>query len=161
MRLTTIAFILFVGYAISAQAQEDDPLAELANLGDSVAEMTEEGGGSIRAKKDADLTRSKRLKDRKNFEAKVEDIKIGKFPIVALKLRVIKEAKDGAGKSVKRNEELVIIPKLKIKGGKVALDDADTLINAGSYYLQQGDKVMVRLGKQKGKVWEADYIERK
>ena len=138
-----------------------DPLAELANLGDSVAETTQEGGGSIRAKKDADLTRDTRMKDARNIEAKVESVKPGDFPAVAIKLKVLKPSKEGAGKDVKANDMLVIIPKFKVEAGKVALADPETVRNAGSYYLQEGDKVVVRLGANKGKVWEADYIERK
>ncbi len=148
-------------FAVSTARAEGDPLAELASLGDSVAETAQEGGGSIRAKKDVDLSRDKRLKDGKNLEGKVETIKIGTFPAVAIKLKVLKPAKDGAGKDVAANEVLVIVPRLKVEGGKVAMNDAETQLNAGSFYLVQGDKVAVRLGAKKGKVWEAEYIERK
>ncbi len=147
--------------AAQAATPETDPLAELASLGDSVAETAQEGGGSIRAKKDVDLTREKRLKDPKNLEAKVERLKAGTFPTVALRLKVLKPAKEGPGKDVKANDTLVVVPRLQITGGKVSLADAATVLNAGSYYLQEGDRVMVRLGASKGKVWEAEYIERK
>ncbi len=70
-------------------------------------------------------------------------------------------AKDAEGKSIKKNDTLVVVPKLKVEGKTVALADSPTLINAGSFYLQAGDKVMIRLGANKGKYWEADYIERK
>lgn len=160
MRAVLVGLPLLLVTAAVAHA-ESDPLAELANLGDSVAETAQEGGGSIRAKKDADLTRERRLKDPKNIEAKVESAKAGSFPVVAIKLKVLKASKEGAGKDVKANDTLVIVPKLKVEGGKVAMTDSDTVLNAGCYYLQEGDKVMVRLGTNKGKVWEAEYIERK
>ncbi len=156
--LTSAVAVLLIA---SSAAADDDPLAELASLGDSVAEASQEGGGSIRAKKEADLTRDKRLKDPQNLEAKVESVKAGKFPLVAVQLKILRPAKQGKGKEMKSNQSLVVVPKLKVDGGKVAMDDATTQLNAGSFYLQKGDRVMVRLGAQKGKLWEADYIERK
>lgn len=164
MRLSLIAIMctgLLIGASVEAQDDDVDPLAELAELGDALADDGPEGGGSIRAKKDADLTRSKRIKDPNNFEAKVDSVKGAKFPLVAIRLKITKPAKKGAGKALKRNQQIVIYPKLKVSGGKVALEDGATLINAGAFYLQKGDKVVVRLGTQKGKLWEAEYIERK
>jgi len=162
MRARWLAGFAVLLLAASVEAQEeDDPLAELAALGDAVAETGPEGGGSIRAKKDVDQEASKRLKDRRNLEAKVELVKVGAFPAVAVKLKVIKPAKEGAGKGVQKNSSLVVLPKLKVDGGKISLEDPETLRNAGAFYLKRGDKVMVRLGPSKGKVWEAEYIERK
>ena len=78
------------------------------------------------------------------------------------KNHIICDFKTGAEKNIqKKNDAIVILPKLKIVEGKVALEDPDTLLNAGAFYLQRGDKVVVRLGVKKGKVWEAEYIERK
>lgn len=164
MRALVLALAVGMLVASTAGAEgqaESDPLAELAALGDSVAEAAQEGGGSIRAKKDADLTREKRLKDPRNLEARVEARKTGTFPTVALRLKVLKPAKEGAGKDFKASEALVVIPKLKVEGGKVSYGDADTVLNAGSFYLQEGDRVVVRLGASQGKVWQAEYIERK
>lgn len=160
-RLAALALPLALCITSSARAAEADPLAELAKLGDSVAETAQEGGGSIRAKKDVDLSRDKRLKDPRNVEAKVESSKTGTFPAVALKLKVLKPAKEGPGKDLKANEIIVVTPKLKADGGKIALTDNETVLNSGSYYLVDGDKVMVRLGEKTGKVWQAEYIERK
>lgn len=178
MAITLLAFVVGCPFALAqsepsvqapaaetpdpaAPAAESDPLAELASLGDAIAESVQEGGGSIRAKKDVDLSRAKRLKDEKNLEARVEATRSGSFPAVALRLKVLKPAKDGAGKSLKVSESIVVVPKLKVVGTALALDDGDTVRNAGAYYLQVGDKVMVRLGAQKGQVWQAEYIERK
>jgi len=161
MHRIALALPLVLCVGASARAAEADPLAELAKLGDSVAETTQEGGGSIRAKKDVDLTRDKRIKDPRNLEAKVESVKTGAFPVVALKLKILKPSKEGAGKDLKANDVIVVTPKLKTDGGKVALTDDDTVLNSGSFYLQEGDKVAVRLGDKAGKVWQAEYIERK
>ena len=160
IRGLTIVSVLFLAVTVEAQ-DEDDPLAELAALGDAIAETGPEGGGSIRAKRDIDPAIAKRMKDPRNVEGKVEVVKVGKFPAVAIKFNVTRSAKEGAGKDVPRNGSIVVLPKLKVDGGKVALADGDTLVNAGAFYLKKGDKILVRLGKNKGKVWEAEYIERK
>jgi len=91
----------------------------------------------------------------------VELTNLGKFPAVAVRLKITKPAKEGAGKGVKGNDTIVIVPKLKMDAGRVAMDDATTAINAGAFYLMKGDKIVVRLGEMKGKVWVADYVERK
>ncbi len=161
MRIVILSALVVLCFTANSVEAQTDPLAELAALGDSVADTAAEGGGSIRAKKDTDLSRDKRLKDDKNLEAKVEVVKLGAFPAVAVRLKVTKPAKVGAGKDVKANDVLVIVPKLKVEAGKVALNDPDTQLNAGTFYLVEGDKVAVRLGQKKDKVWEAEYIERK
>ncbi len=163
MRIMTIgaAVIALMMLGPSAEAQEGDPLAELAALGDEMAETGPEGGGSIRAKKEADLDRTMRLKDKRNVEAQVEGVNTARFPFVAVKLKIRKPATDGAGKSVKKNSEIVVVPAMKFSGKSADLTDEATLMNAGAYYLQRGDRVMVRLGEKKGSVWSAEYIERR
>jgi hypothetical protein len=150
----------FLGFGVIASAQSDDPLAELAALGDAVASSGPEGGGSIRAKREVDPAVAQRQGDARNYEAKVEEVKGGKFPVVALRLKIMKPAKQGVAE-VKKDGMIVIVPKLKVDAGKVDMNDADTRLNAGAFYLQPGDKVLVRLGANKGKVYEAEYIERK
>lgn len=147
--------------AASVAANDLDPLAELAALGDALADSGPEAGGSIRAKRDADLTGAKRVSAAENLEGRVDEVKLGRFPTVALRVKVLRSAQTGTGKDVAKNATLVIVPKLKIQEGEVDLADADTLVNAGAFYLKKGDKVAVRLGSQRGKLWEADYIERK
>lgn len=142
--------------------EEGDPLAELAALGDAMASLGPEGGGSIRAKRDVDPKVAARRKDKRNLEARVESVKVGGFPTVALRIKVTRPAKSGPGKSVKRNSSLVIVPAYQVSGGQVALKDPDTLRNAGAFYLKSGDRVLVRLAdKPDGKLWRAEYIERK
>ena len=151
-----------VGAESEAEPMEDDPLAELAALGDAIADVGPEAGGSIRAKRMIDPALLQRQKDPNNLQARVETVRVGRFPAVALKVKVSRPAKEGPGKQIARNDSLVLLPKLKVKGGRVALDDPDTLRNAGAFYFKPGDKIYVRLGaKQKGTVWEAEYIERK
>ncbi len=144
-----------------AAEAEADPLAELAALGDAVAATGPEAGGSIRAKRDVDPAVAQRQSDPRNAEARVETVKIGKFPMVAVRLKITKGAKQGPGKDLAKNATIVIVPKLKVDAGKVSLEDPETALNAGAFYLQNGDKVLVRVGEKKDKVWQADYIERK
>jgi hypothetical protein len=157
--------LLFVPVALCLSAvpvrAETDPLAELAQLGDSVADSAQEGGGSIRAKREVDLTRDRRLKDPRNLEARVESVKTGTFPAVALRLKVLKAAKEGPGQSFKASDVLVVVPRLVVEGGKVVLTDPTTVQNAGAYYLVEGDKVVLRLGARSGRTWQAEYLERK
>jgi len=150
---------LLAGTALAQDAA--DPLAELAALANEASANSPEGGGSIRAKKDADVSALARLKDAKNLEGRVESVVVKGFPIVAVPIKVVAPAKEGSGKDVKKNDTVIVTPKFKLDGKNVALADPDTLINAGAFYLKKGDKVAIRLGANKGKYWEADYIERK
>lgn len=156
------AAALGLGAGGLALAQDIDPLAELAALGDSLSDAGPEGGGSIRAKREVDPSIAKRKTDKRNLEARVEDVRTGKFPAVAVKLKVLKPAQDGAGKGLSRNATLVVLPQLKVAGGKVDMGDEPTRLNAGAFYLQSGDRVVVRIGdNKKGDLWTAEYIERK
>ncbi len=140
---------------------DSDPLAELAALGNSVAEAEVEGGGSIRAKKEGDTAKLQRLNAPDNVEARVEAVTQQKFPLVAIKIKISKPGKAGKGTEMAKDQVLVVIPKLKAAGAHIDLTDADTVTNAGAYYLKKGDKVAVKLGAQTDKAYWADYIERK
>lgn len=153
--------LMLAAPAVAQEGADVDPLAELAALGDAMADAGPEGGGSIRAKRNVDPEEAQRRKDKRNIEARVEQLNTGKFPAVAVKLKVLKPAKEGEGKDIKRSQTLVVVPALKIEGSSVAMEDPQTRLNAGAFYLQVGDQVLVRLGAQKGNVWTAEYIERK
>lgn len=137
-------------------------IEELQELGDAAATEAEpKGGGSIRAKKEAELARTTRLGRAANLQAKVEAVSRGRFPLVALRLRVTRPAGTGEGAGVAKNSILVVTPKVAITPGGVNLGDSATELNAGAYYLQRGDTVAVRLGEKRGRTWIADYVERK
>ena len=87
---------------LSSEPADYDPLAELSALGSALAELDQEAGGSIRAKKAVDLGRTQRLKDPRNLQAKVLKVKQAGFPLVALVLKVSRSAKEGPGKGVKK-----------------------------------------------------------
>jgi hypothetical protein len=154
-------FVLIALATSIAYAAEADPLAELAALGDQMTAVAPEGGGSIRAKRDVDVSKLDRLKDPENIEARVEELKMGRFPAVALRVRVVKPAQTGIAKSVKTNDSLVIFPNYKVDAGKVDFKDEGTARNAGAFFLQNGDKVIVKLDKQLKQTWRASFIERK
>ena len=158
---TGLAFA-FVALQIQvARAQDEDPLAALAALGDAISDDGPEGGGSIRAKKDVDTAMTDRLGDPHNLQVKITEVLHGKFPAVAVKAKVLKLPKTRGAVEISKNETLVLVPLLKVRGGRVDMQDEGTRINAGSFYLRCGDKAMVRLGERRGKVWQAAYIERK
>lgn len=164
MSAIAVGLILAGAAAAAAEVEGDlfDPLEALASLGDSLlADESEEGGGSIRARQTRDRLAVLRLKDSRNLEAKITTIRKGTFPTVALKVKVTRPAQEGAGAKMAKNQTLVVFPRLKFSSSVVDLADDPTLLNAGAYYLHRGDKVMIRLGYQRGRVWEADYIERK
>jgi hypothetical protein len=140
---------------------DDDPLGELAAMADFLSDNGPDAGGSIRAKQEANVDRSKRLKDPRNITAKVEAVKRGVFPAVALKLKVSKSAKEGLGKDIAKNSVIVVVPDLKRVAATTDFADGATVLNAGAFYLNRGDKIVVRLGKKTGKYWTAEYIERK
>lgn len=80
--------------------------------------------------------------------------------MIALKLKVKKSAKIGAGSKVKKKSTIVVIPDYDLSYGQVDFNNSKTKLLVGSYYLQRGDKVRVRLRQKKGGYWTADYIER-
>ncbi len=155
------AAVACVVCGVASASVDADPLAELAALGNGMADSALEAGGSIRAKRVGDKDAAKRLKDPRNAEVRVEEVRVGTFPLVALKVRVIQPASQGPGAGVKKNDVLVVTPAVKVVQGKADTTDAASLWNIGAYYLQDGDKVMVRVTSQTGKVWSAEYIERK
>lgn len=164
----SMAFCLSFSMVNPAAAQEGgdaaalDPFAEMASLADEMSAATPEAGGSIRAKRDVDPKVRARKKDKRNVEAKVEQIKRGRFPMVVLKLKVIRSAKEGPGKEFTRNASIVVMPAMATKAGQVDMADDATRINAGAFYFEHGDKVVLRPTKNtKGDLWQVDYIERK
>jgi hypothetical protein len=81
---------------------------------------------------------------------------------VALVLKVTKPADDGPNKDkAKKDGQIIVIPQYKMSGKTVDLGDPGSVLNAGAYFLAEGDVVYVRLDSQDGKFWKAGYIERR
>lgn len=140
-----------------------DPLIELAELGESAAadaDATPEAGGSIRAKRETDMMAMARLNDPNNLRARVEEVHRGAFPLVALKIQVLRAAKEGDGARHKKGDRIVVLPKLTVASGRVDMNDTQTEINGGAFYLKRGDKIAVRVGNKSGRAWTAEYLER-
>lgn len=140
---------------------DEDPLAELAALGDALGDSGPEGGGSIRAKRDVDPAIAAQLKDKRNVSGKVEAVRLGKFPAVAVRIKVVKPAESGPGQDFQQNDEIVVVPKMKVSAGRVDMSDPDTVTNAAAYYLQEGDKVLLRIDSKRGSAWQVAWIQRK
>lgn len=140
---------------------EDDPAAAMAALGDQLAMDNPEGGGSIRAKKDPDTKAAQRKASPDNLQARVVSLKKGAFPQVGLVLKVLKPATKGAGKDIAKDAQLIVTPTYKFAGKAADLSDEATTLNAGAYYLAEGDTVFVRLDAKTGNVWKASYVERR
>jgi len=140
----------------------DDAASAMQAMGDQLAADNPEGGGSIRAKREPDTAALARKNDKRNITAKVVQAKKGTFPQVALVVKVTKAAEDGPNKDkVKKDDQLILFPNYKLAGKTVDMTDHDSVMNAGSFYLEEGDTVYVRLDSQAGKSWKVAYIERK
>jgi hypothetical protein len=159
-----IALVLFSLSVLApfAFAEDKDPAAAMKDLGDQLAMENPEGGGSIRAKKEPDTSATQRKNDKKNLQARVISMKKGAFPQVALVLKVTKPAEDGPNKDkAPKDAQIIVMPTYKVAGKHVDLADNESVLNAGAYYLAEGDTVFVRLDAQEGKLWKAGYIERR
>lgn len=148
--------------APAAFAEDKDPAAAMKDLGDQLAMENPEGGGSIRAKKDPDTSATQRKNDKKNLQARVISVKKAAFPQVAIVLKVTKPAEDGPNKDkAAKDAQIIVVPTYKVAGKTVDLADQASVLNAGAYYLAEGDTVFVRIDTQEGKLWKAGYIERR
>jgi hypothetical protein len=47
-----------------------------------------------------------------------------------------------------------------MKGKDPDWSDENTQLNAGAWYMQKGDKVLVKIGKKNGDVYDAEIITR-
>lgn len=159
MKKTMLALSVLL-LAPAALADDKDPASAMKDMGDQLAMENPEGGGSIRAKKEPDTSAVQRKNDKKNIQARVISIKKGAFPQVALVLKVTKPAEDGPNKSAK-DAQLIVVPSYKLAGKTVDLADQSSVLNAGAFFLAEGDTVFVRLDGQEGKLWKAGYIERR
>lgn len=162
MKKLSLAVVSALLLTPAAFADDKDPAAAMKDLGDQLAMENPEGGGSIRAKKDPDTSATQRKNDKKNVQARVISIKKGAFPQVALVLKVTKAAEDGPNKDkAAKDAQIIVVPTYKLNGKTVDLADQPSVLNAGAFYLAEGDTVFVRLDAQDGKLWKAGYIERR
>jgi hypothetical protein len=129
-------------------------LANAAMQGDEA-----DSGSSLRAKKTADL--EKMFKDQAiTAQGTVADAGGATFPQAELVVSVTRAPSGELGKTVRKGAKIKFKPVLKMKGAAVDWADENTQINAGAWYLQKGDKVLVKIGKNNNGVYDAEIISR-
>ncbi len=139
-----------------------DPLSELAGLGGGVAVADgPEGGGSIRASKPTPMAGGAReIQDhdpKLRFEAEVVEVKRGDFPNVTLKLKMRRGDRSNPlakklyyGKVI---EAVVVFAAGELTG-------AVNRRNLAAWYLEPGDRVIVRPTAVSDTRYEVDYLVR-
>jgi hypothetical protein len=91
--------------------------------------------------------------------AEVVRVKHGKYPFVAVTVRLDARPKDPA--LAKLPKELTVVPRVELKGGVIAPSDARSRVNIGAWYVKPGDKVLVALeGQTEQGFWVARAFER-
>lgn len=91
--------------------------------------------------------------------AEVVRVKHGKYPFVAVTVRLDARPRDPA--LAKLPKELTVVPRVELKGGVIAPSDARSRVNIGAWYVKPGDKVSVALEGQTEKgFWVARAFER-
>jgi hypothetical protein len=133
-----------------------DPLAELAQLGHSLVSDGPEGGGSIRGKRRTAMPRSEPCE----LRGKVERVVRGRFPLVAIRLKVLEPARAGPGAAMRNNDTLVILPHVMMSTSLPVMSDPATVVNAGAYYMRPGDRITACINGRSGRAWNARSIRR-
>lgn len=129
-------------------------LANAAMQGDE-----SDSGSSLRAKKTANLEAM--FKDQATTaQGTIAEAGGSTFPNAEVTVSIIRAPTGELGKTVRKGAKLKFKPVLKMKGKDVDWSDANTQVNAGAWYLQKGDKVLVKIGKNNGGVYDAEIISR-
>lgn len=122
----------------------------------------EGSGSSIRATKAAELPGASAPAELQVVGATVLSVKHGKYPHVAvtLKLDVIPKALADAG--VKPGAKVTVVPRVQLEGGRIAPTDERSKTNIGAWYARTGDKIQVAIeGQNPQGFWVAAQFERK
>ena len=96
--------------------------------------------------------------EKERLQATVLAVQRGKFPLVVISIRIDKAP---PGAEVAAGDKTTIVPRVRNRTGKIAPDDDQSLLNAGAWYAQPGDKVEIRLGRRGRKVWWVRAYRRK
>lgn len=116
-------------------------------------------GSSLRAKKTADL--EKMFKDQAvTAQGTVVEAGGAKFPQAEVTVNILRAPTGDLGKDIRKGKKVKFRAALKMKGQDVDWSDANTQVNAGAWYLQKGDKVLVKVGKGANGVYDAEIISR-
>ena len=97
------------------------------------------------------------------YEVSEEQVEQSLFTLLEIEKTVVEGAGAASLAALVANQERYAGQNvvLVLSGGNIDMKNAETLRNAGAFYLRAKDKVVLRLGAKKGKFWQADYIERK
>jgi hypothetical protein len=91
--------------------------------------------------------------------AQVVRVKHGKYPFVAVTVRLDARPRDPA--LAKLPTEITVVPRVELKAGVIAPSDARSRVNIGAWYVKPGDKVSVSLeGQTEQGFWVARAFER-
>lgn len=123
----------------------------------------EGSGSSIRATQAMDMGKAG-VVDRAVAElvpGTVISVKHGKYPFVAvtLKLDVVPKALADAG--VKAGSKLTVVPRVQLENGRIAPADERSKTNIGAWYARTGDRIQVQVeGQSPQGFWVAARFER-
>lgn len=115
-------------------------------------------GSSIRATNDKADFEAVRGPPGQLVVGRVLKVRRARFPLVFITVKVERGPKSGDGPA--KGDTIVVLPRVKSKGGVVDPADAASQLNVGAWYAQPGDRVKVRLESKEKKVWVAKAFER-
>ncbi len=141
---------------IEAAPALDDVDAMLQAL-QSGGDQEEGTGSSIRATRAMAADQLLGPKEER-LQATVLAVQRGKFPLVVISIRIDKAP---PGAQVSTGDKTTIVPRIRNRTGKIAPDDDQSLLNAGAWYAQPGDKIEIRLDRRGRKVWWVRAYRRK
>lgn len=117
-------------------------------------------GSSIRATKAAEIPGAAAVEPAL-VPATIVSVKHGKYPFVAVTLRLDSVPKALADAGVKARGNLTVVPRVVLEGGKIAPTDERSKTNIGAWYMRTGDKVQVAIeGQNPQGMWVAARFER-
>lgn len=143
-----------------------DLLAELGGLGGAVVTMdTPEGGGSIRASRPSGIAALPGAigdhDPKERIEAQVLDVQRATFPLVVLKVRVLRSARTGGLRTKLREGKVLDLPVVYAATAEgLDLRVEKNRQNLVAYYLEKGDRIALHVVAGKDDVLEADWLAR-
>ena len=81
----------------------------------------------------------------------------GKFPLVLVTIRIDSAPKDAR---VHEKQRITVVPRVPTRNGRIAPADAQSLVNVGAWYAEVGDRIELRLGAPRKRVWMVEAYRR-
>lgn len=117
----------------------------------------EDSGSSIRATKAVDFSDVVGAKHQQ-VTAKVLEVERARYPYVTIKVRIVKVPRKF--RDFKAGHVLSVVPKIRTKDGSVDQEDRATMLNIGAWYVQPGDRVVMRMDEKRSELWIAEAFKR-